>query len=140
MECGSVGKKPFCAEALFAGALLVCTTGLAEAACTTQAYNFNLYENQTINTYQTVDQSGCETGFGAGALGRAGGLLETRYESITVLKRAQNLVIEPTSNGFGYSVKVRGGYRGKDSYAMRACGMTRLGKGCVTVNFDVTVQ
>jgi hypothetical protein len=120
--------------------MLLGVTGLAEAACTTQSYRFNLHENQTVNTFQTVDQSGCETGFGAGAAGNVGGSLETRYESITVLKRAQNLVIEPTSNGFGYSIKVRGGYRGKDSYAMRACGTTRLGKGCVTVNFDVTIQ
>jgi hypothetical protein len=135
-----VGNRSFCATALVAGMLLTGTTGLAEAACNTQLYSFNLHENQTVNTYQTVDQSGCETGFGAGAQGRAGGSLETRYESITVLKRAQNLVIEPTSNGFGYSIRVRGGYRGKDNYAMRACGMTRLGKGCVTVNFDVTVQ
>jgi hypothetical protein len=129
------------------GSAAVCGTAFAlmaaspaVAACTTQSYRFNLHENQTINTYQTVDQSGCETGFGAGAQGNVGGSLETRYESITVLKRAQNLVIEPTSNGFGYAIKVRGGYRGKDSYAMRACGTTRLGKGCVTVNFDVTIQ
>jgi hypothetical protein len=140
MECGSVGKRLFCPRTLLAGALLLGVTGLVEAACTTQSYRFNLHENQTVNTFQTVDQSGCETGFGAGAAGNVGGSLETRYESITVLKRAQNLVIEPTSNGFGYAIKVRGGYRGKDSYAMRACGTTRLGKGCVTVNFDVTVQ
>jgi hypothetical protein len=135
-----VGKRLCCSRVLLAGVVLLGVTGLAEAACTTQSYRFNLHENQTVNTFQTVDQSGCETGFGAGAAGNVGGSLETRYESITVLKRAQNLVIEPTSNGFGYSIKVRGGYRGKDSYAMRACGTTRLGKGCVTVNFDVTIQ
>ncbi len=135
-----MGNRCFYAPALLAGALVFGASGLAEAACTTQSYRFNLHENQTVNTYQTVDQSGCDTGFGAGAQGNVGGSLETRYESITLLKRAQNLVIEPTSNGFGYSIKVRGGYRGKDSYAMRACGTTRLGKGCVTVNFDVTIQ
>jgi hypothetical protein len=130
----------FGSAVLCGAAFALVAAGPAAAACTTQSYRFNLHENQTVNTFQTVDQSGCETGFGAGAQGNVGGSLETRYESITVLKRAQNLVIEPTSNGFGYAIKVRGGYRGKDSYAMRACGTTRLGKGCVTVNFDVTVQ
>jgi hypothetical protein len=127
-------------RALTAAACLLAAPAMAEAACTTQPVRFNLPENQTITTYQTVAQDGCETGFGIGGDNRLLGASQAAFTEIRVMERAKNLTIAPLSNGFGYSITVKNGYRGPDRYTMRACGSNINGKGCVTITYIVTVQ
>jgi hypothetical protein len=100
--------------------------------CNTRLIRFFLAENAVRSTEQSVAQPGCSYAIP--------GDTYTRFESITVVRRPQNLVITPNSNGFGFAVRIRGGYRGPDAYTIRACGVGREGPGCVTISFNVMVQ
>jgi hypothetical protein len=100
--------------------------------CRTRFVRYVLAENAQLATEQSLAQPGCAYAFPGDAY--------TIYESVTVLRRPQNLVITPNSNGFGFALHIRGGYRGPDSYTVKACGRGREGPGCVTLTFNVTVQ
>jgi hypothetical protein len=100
--------------------------------CHTRFVRYILAENATLTTEQSVAQPGCSYAFPGDAY--------TSYESINVLRRPQHLVITPNSNGFGFAMRIRGGYRGPDSYTIKACGRGREGPGCVTITYNVTVQ
>jgi hypothetical protein len=100
-------------------------------ACRTQFVRFFLAENSVHTTVQSLGAPGCNHAFAGDAY--------TTYQSINVLKRPRNLVITPNSNGFGYSVMLRGPYKGPDSYTIKACGTGREGPGCVTITYEVTV-
>jgi hypothetical protein len=100
-------------------------------ACRTQFVRFFLAENSTHTTFQSLSAPGCNHAFTGDAY--------TVYQSINVLRRPRNMVITPNSNGFGYSLAVRGGYKGADSYTIKACGRGREGPGCVTITYEVTV-
>jgi hypothetical protein len=71
---------------------------------------------------------------------RTSPLASTSFESFSFPKPARHLTISVLPGGQGYAIAVRGGYRGKDAYTVRACGVESGRRGCVTVNFDVTVQ
>jgi hypothetical protein len=106
--------------------------GPARAGCVSQGLRFQFEANRTLASPLTVTDGGCTRTFTGG--------LNVRYESITIVQRARNLAIAPTSNGFGYTIKVLNNYRGKDAFGISACGTSQAGKGCVTINYDVTIQ
>jgi hypothetical protein len=99
--------------------------------CNTRFVRYFLAENAVRSTEQSLASPGCSYAFPGDAY--------TAYDSISVVKRPQNLVIAPNSNGFGFSVRVRGAYKGADSYTIKACGRGREGPGCVTITYNVTV-
>jgi hypothetical protein len=99
--------------------------------CNTRQPRYFLAENAVRTTEQSLGQAGCAYAFPGDAY--------TVYSSIQVVRRPQNLVITPNSNGFGFSLHVRGGYRGPDTYTIKACGRGREGPGCVTITYDVTI-
>ncbi|MGL4241944.1 MAG: hypothetical protein ACRCTI_12605, partial [Beijerinckiaceae bacterium] len=99
--------------------------------CNTRLVRYFLAENAVRETEQSLQQPGCNYAFPGDAY--------TIYEQINVVRRPQNLVITPNSNGFGFSVRIRGNYRGPDVYTIRACGRGREGPGCVTITYNVTV-
>ncbi len=99
--------------------------------CNTRQVRYFLAENAVLSTEQSLSQDGCAYAFPGDAY--------TIYDAVTVLRRPQHLSITPNSNGFGFSLRVRNGYRGRDSYTVRACGRGREGAGCVTLTFNVTV-
>jgi hypothetical protein len=103
-----------------------------QAGCVSQGLRFQFEANQTLSSPLTVTDGGCTRSFTGG--------LSVQYESITVVQRARHLAIAPTSNGFGYTLRVLNDYRGKDSFGIRACGTSQTGKGCVTINYDVTIR
>jgi hypothetical protein len=132
-------RRPFLAA--LGGLLLAALPGAPASAqpgisdlvqCNTRQVRFFLAENAVLSTEQSIAQPGCSYA--------VPGDTYTRYESITVVRRPQNLIITPNSNGFGFAVRIRGGYRGPDAYTIRACGAGREGPGCVTISFNVTVQ
>jgi hypothetical protein len=100
--------------------------------CRTRLVRYLLAENATLATEQSVAEPGCSYAFPGDAY--------TTYNAVSVLRRPQNLTITPNSNGFGFAVRIRGGYKGPDVYTIRACGRGREGPGCVTITFNVTVQ
>jgi hypothetical protein len=104
----------------------------ARADCVSQGLRFQFEDNRTLASLLTVTDGGCTRSFTGG--------LNVQYESITIVQRARNLAIAPTSNGFGYTLRVLNNYRGKDSFGIRACGTSQTGKGCVTINYDVTIR
>jgi hypothetical protein len=125
------------------GLILAAMTATAEPAlaqpsvgdlvqCNTRMVRYFLAENASLVTEQSVAQPGCSYAFP--------GDTYTIYESVTVVRRPQNLVITPNSNGFGFALRIRGGYRGPDVYTVKACGRGREGPGCVTITYNVTVQ
>jgi hypothetical protein len=99
--------------------------------CNTRLVRYFLAENASLATEQSLGQAGCAYAFPGDAY--------TIYQSVTVMRRPQHLAITPNSNGFGYALRVRGGYRGPDAYTVKACGRGREGPGCVTLTFNVTV-
>jgi hypothetical protein len=119
-------------------AMLSATTAPAQprtgdlVQCNTRLVRYFLAENATLATEQSVAQPGCSYAFP--------GDTYTLYESINVLRRPQHLTITPNSNGFGFAIRIRGGYKGPDSYTIKACGRGREGPGCVTITYNVTVQ
>jgi hypothetical protein len=130
---------------------LAALSSQAKADCFANGLNFSLPANQTLDLSQTITGGGCPNGFPVGiawtghitsttAQTRGSSLGSTVFESFTVLRRPNNLTIQPHANASGYAVAVRGQYKGKDAYTIRACGSEYGRKGCVTVNFDVTVQ
>jgi hypothetical protein len=124
-------------------AMLAACIGIAGAAdaqpatgdlrqCNTRFVRFVLAENAALTTEQSTPSTGCAYAFPGDAY--------TVYETVTVTKRPRHLAITPNSNGFGFSLRVRNGYRGPDSYTIKACGRGREGPGCITLTFDVTVH
>jgi hypothetical protein len=99
--------------------------------CRTRFVRYILAENANLATEQSLSGAGCAYAFPGDAY--------TVYNSVSVMQRPRNLVITPNSNGFGFSLQVRGGYRGPDVYTVKACGRGREGPGCVTLTFNVTV-
>jgi hypothetical protein len=99
--------------------------------CNTRFVRFFLAENAARSTEQSLASPGCSYAIPGDSY--------TVYESITVVRRPQHLTITPNSNGFGFALRVRGGYKGPDAYTIRACGRSREGPGCVTIAFSVTV-
>lgn len=100
--------------------------------CRITPVTFAFERNQVLTTTQQLTGDGCTTSFTGG--------LNVRYDSITVVRRARNLTITPTSNGFGFTVTKRGAFKGQDSYTLKTCGRGAGGSGCVTITYDVTVN
>jgi hypothetical protein len=124
---------------MLAGAVCLATAGPAraqvalDAPCSITGITFAFEKNQTHRTVQTFSGTGCATSFR--------GPLNSSFDSIAVVKRAQHLTITPTSNGFGFTVARRtANYKGPDSYTLKICGKGGGGSGCVTITYDVTVQ
>lgn len=100
--------------------------------CRITPVTFAFERNQVLRTTQQLSGAGCTTSFTGG--------FNTRYDSISVAKRAKHLTITPTSNGFGFTVRKRGAFTGQDSYTLKTCGRGAGGSGCVTITYDVTVR
>jgi hypothetical protein len=121
-----------------AAAVLLSASAAAQPAqgdlmqCKTRFVRYFLAENASLATEQSLGQAGCSYAFPGDAY--------TIYQSVSVVRRPQHLTITPNSNGFGYAVRVRNGYRGADAYTIKACGRGREGPGCVTLTFNVTVH
>jgi hypothetical protein len=119
---------------VFASVLLGATQANAQfldQPCNITAITFDFALNQTHRTVQRLSGQGCSASFRGG--------LNASFESISVVRRASNLTVAPTSNGFGFTVAVRGNFKGQDSYTLRICGQSNGRKGCVTITYDVTV-
>jgi hypothetical protein len=120
---------------LFAASLLGPTQAKAQfldQPCNITGITFDFALNQTHRTVQQLSGRGCSASFRGG--------LSSSFESISVVRRAQNLTVTPTSNGFGFTVAVRGAFKGRDSYTLKICGQSNGRKGCVTITYDVTVS
>ncbi len=115
-----------------AASLLLLAAGPAAAECIANGVRFEFADNKTFHSRMTVTGKGCVRSFTGG--------LSVTYESITVTQRPRHMRVEPTSNGFGYTLTVLGGYKGPDRFALRTCGVGRTGRGCATIVYDVTIQ
>jgi hypothetical protein len=123
------------ASSVFALVLLGATQAQAQfldQPCNITGITFDFALNQTHRTVQQLSGPGCSASFRGG--------LSASFESISVVRRARNLTVTPTSNGFGFTVAVRGGFKGQDSYTLKICGQNNGRKGCVTITYDVTVS
>jgi hypothetical protein len=132
-------KRELICTAMLAAAVLpadilpAAAQAFLDQPCNITPITFDFARNQPYRTVQTLAGSGCTASFRGG--------LGASFESITVVRRAQNLTISPTSNGFGFTVAKRTrDYRGPDSYTLRICGQSGGSKGCATITYDVTVQ
>lgn len=125
---------------MFGMAILIALSGSPATAqifldqpCSITGITFAFEQNQTHRTVQTFSGRGCTASFR--------GPLNSSYDSISVVRRAQHLTITPTSNGFGFTVARRTmNYTGPDSYTLRICGQNAGRRGCVTITYDVTIN
>jgi hypothetical protein len=106
-------------------------SGTGWAACITAPFRFD-FGSEKIRTALSMDQSDCSAGFGGGAY--------VKFDSLTFVRRPANLSIAPNSNGFSFTVKSRGGFRGQDQFTVRICGSNRDRAGCSEITYDVTVR
>jgi hypothetical protein len=103
----------------------------AQADCTMMPWSGSFEANPVIAVPQTIRKGGCFFSYGGG--------LNVTYESMSVTRRPRHMTISPGSNGFSLNVRVKGAYKGKDAYTIRLCGRNNLGRGCITLNYDVTI-
>lgn len=121
------------ATALFSAMPGAAAQGFINNPCNITGITFAFELNQSHRTVQSFSGQGCSASFRGG--------LQSSYESIAVVKRAQHLTITPTSNGFGFTVmRKTASYRGPDSYTLRICGQNSGRRGCVQITYDVTIN
>jgi hypothetical protein len=104
----------------------------ARAGCISGRFSTTFGQAQPVDIPITITDGGCSWGFTGG--------LNVTYESIAIVRRPAHLTITPLSNGFGMSIRVNGGYKGRDAFSVRACGRNSFGPGCFTVNLDATIK
>ena len=79
-------------------------------------------------TLQVTDGTSCNRGWNVGGTGTYTGM------SVISSPKSGSLIIK----GVRPDYTVKAGFKGKDQFALKVCGTSRQGNGCVDINVDVT--
>jgi hypothetical protein len=113
-------------------AVLALSATSASAECRTGQFNFFFGQTTSVDATTSATQGECLLGFRGGR--------QTVYESISPVKRPSNGSFVAHSSGQGYIYTPKVGFKGTDNAVLKVCGSGATGKGCVNVNYTITVQ
>jgi hypothetical protein len=102
-----------------------------ELFCQTGGFSFH-FDERNYNATQYVSAPGCIAGF------RGGNYVSFSGYKVTVAPR--HLAIEPRSNGFSWTVKMKNTFKGEDNYTIRICGSYYGKPGCANITYTVTIK
>ncbi len=111
--------------------VLISTAPSAFANCQFGGPSFLPPLNDTVG--QTILLSGGDT------CRRAFTTHSLTFTGVTILTPPQHgsLSVQSVSS---FSYRVKGGYKGADTFAVKVCASGKQGVGCSTLNYSVTVQ